>query len=221
LHAHTIGPDGQLLDRRRPERIPGAQNHPFALVAEQTRQLGDRRRLARAVNAHDHDHRRAGGGKGDRLFRLGQKFQKFGLDDLENIFHADDAGAMVGLDLFANRIRGARAHIGANEQGKQIAHKIVVDQSPLLLEQVADIGVQQLGGAFQASLEASQNPFRRSEWPRVALVRHGVRFVGGSLCRHGRLRGQGRVVALRGPRFALESVKESHRLSVLVCSRPS
>ena len=59
LAARALGPAGQLLDRRGPERVGRADQHGLAELALQVpRELADRRRLARAVDADGHDHRR-------------------------------------------------------------------------------------------------------------------------------------------------------------------
>ena len=58
LDAQSIGPDRELLDGGRAKRVARAEHDLFPLRAEQVGQLGDRRRLARAVDADDQDHRR-------------------------------------------------------------------------------------------------------------------------------------------------------------------
>ena len=60
LAAEPLAPDGQLLDGGRPEGVAGRHHHLLAFFLAAPGQLGDGRRLARAVDAGHHDHRRPG-----------------------------------------------------------------------------------------------------------------------------------------------------------------
>ena len=57
-HVDAARPDGELLDGRRAERVGGREQHPGAQRLEAPGELGDGRRLAGAVDAHDEDDRR-------------------------------------------------------------------------------------------------------------------------------------------------------------------
>ena len=57
LGPHALGPDLQLLDGRGPEGVPGGQHHRVPLLPQALRDLGDARRLPRAVYAQHQDHR--------------------------------------------------------------------------------------------------------------------------------------------------------------------
>ena len=62
----ALGPDLELLLRRRAERVRRADEHRAAVLAELLRELADRRRLAGSVDADDEDHARAGVEREDR-----------------------------------------------------------------------------------------------------------------------------------------------------------
>src|SRR5439155_7074543 len=58
LAAETLTPDGELLDRRRPERVAGGHHDFLTFFLTAACQLGDTRRFARAVDTGDHHDRR-------------------------------------------------------------------------------------------------------------------------------------------------------------------
>src|SRR5690606_32805963 len=109
LDAEAVGPDRELVDRGGTERVARAEQHRLALVAEVLAQLGDARRLARAVDADDEDHGRTLGrvanrpvglrpARGDALLEKRQDF--LGLADL--------AGLPAGADLVAQAVGRVR-----------------------------------------------------------------------------------------------------------------
>jgi len=60
----TVGPDLQLFGRARAERVGDRQQHAAAFRLEPLRELRDRCRLARAVDAeNEHDRRRLNGAR--------------------------------------------------------------------------------------------------------------------------------------------------------------
>ena len=59
VHPRPLGPDGELLRRRRPEGVPGAQQHLFALPLPPGGQLADGGGLAHPVHPDEQHH---GGG---------------------------------------------------------------------------------------------------------------------------------------------------------------
>ena len=58
LHADPASPQFQLLDRRRAERISGHQQRRQPVLLQPLRQLGDRGRLADAVDTDGKNHER-------------------------------------------------------------------------------------------------------------------------------------------------------------------
>ena len=91
-HAQPIAPNRELLDRRRPKRVAGAEHHFLALRLQQLGELGDRRRFAAAVHAADHDHRRPAFGEFDRRIVLRHQRQQLVLNRLEQLLAASPRG---------------------------------------------------------------------------------------------------------------------------------
>ena len=56
-------------------------------------------------------------------------------------------------DLVGDLLRRLDAHVGLDQRLEQLVEERVVDQPPLGLEEVADVGVQQLRGLLQTLLE--------------------------------------------------------------------
>ena len=56
LGAEPVGPHRELLDGRRSEGVAGPKHDALAFAGEDPRELRDRRRLPRAVDAGDEDH---------------------------------------------------------------------------------------------------------------------------------------------------------------------
>ena len=75
------------------------------------------------------------------------------LDVLQDLVHLHHAGAEAGADLVGDLLRGLDAHVGLDERFEELVDELVVDQLPLALEEVADVGVEELGGLLQTLLE--------------------------------------------------------------------
>src|SRR5205823_2889486 len=52
--------------------------------------------------------------------------------------------AIVGADPVANARGRPRAHIGLHQDCKQLAQKIFIDEPPLALEKIANVGIEQV-----------------------------------------------------------------------------
>jgi hypothetical protein len=114
-HADPLGPHLQLADRGGAERVAGDEHHLIILLLQQVRELGDRRRLARSVDADDEDHLRAR--ESLDLKRLGD-----GPEYLRHLVrhHGADAGLVYALvvalvlEPLAHPCSGGRAEIGGD-----------------------------------------------------------------------------------------------------------
>ena len=102
LDAQPIGPNRELLDGRRAERVARTEDDLLALRAKHLRQLGDRRCLARAVDANDENHRWPARRQLNRLLRLLQNLANLVFDAGQHIIHVHDASAKIGADAIAN-----------------------------------------------------------------------------------------------------------------------
>ena len=58
IGSRPLCPDLELLLRSGPKRVAGADENATPVLTQLLRQLADRRRLSRAVDAHDEDDRR-------------------------------------------------------------------------------------------------------------------------------------------------------------------
>ncbi len=124
----ALAPDLQLLDRGRPERVAGGEEHRFALIAVLFRQLADRRRLAAAVDPDDEDHEGP-----DR--RVDAQRLHHRLDQPDDL-HGERGAHLLGRDLLVeagspergDHLAGdADPHIAGDQQIFQLAERIVVE----------------------------------------------------------------------------------------------
>jgi hypothetical protein len=83
-----------------------------------------------------------------------------GADRVENDLGIDDAGPETLADIVDDRLGGGRAHVGADEDPTQLLEEVLVDEPPLPLEEVADVGPQYLVRLCQPGLEAVEEPAR-------------------------------------------------------------
>ena len=111
--AEPVRPDGQLLDGGGAERVGRAEHDRLALAEEHLAELGDRRGLARAVDAGDHDDRRPGGGEADRVGRLGHERLELRLDRRQHVFHLRHAAAVRRANLLDRLAGGLDAHVAS------------------------------------------------------------------------------------------------------------
>ncbi len=129
-------PDRELLPGRRPERVGRRQAHLLALSGEAFRELADRRRLARAVDAdHHHD---AGAVRRQMQQLVGSEHRDDLIAEQRNWV---GAGRVVRLDA-RHEIGGAlRPHVGLDQQVFELAPSSVAHAA---LEQRLDLGTQAL-----------------------------------------------------------------------------
>ena len=160
LGAEPVGPHRELLDGCRPEGVAGPENDALPFAGEDPRELRDRRRLSRSVDAGDQDHGRPGGGHGDSRLGVPQAGEELGADRVEDDLGIDDPGPKALADVGDDRLRGGRAHVGADEDPPQLLEEVLVDEPPLPLEEVADVGPQHLGRLCQPGLEAVKEAAR-------------------------------------------------------------
>src|SRR5437764_8295351 len=85
LAAEALTPDGELLDGRGPERVASGHHHFLAFFLAAAGQLGDARRLPRAVDARDHHQGRPGEIVVQTLLRRGEKLPELFLDKRLNV----------------------------------------------------------------------------------------------------------------------------------------
>ena len=126
LATDALTPDAQLLDGGGTKRIAGSHHHLFAVGLEAVGQLGNRRRLARAIDASHHDDGRPRG-------RLMQS--TVGADDqlLELLLHE---GLDVAADLLVEKSLthavhdfggGDGADVGQVEAFLQLGQEVLVN----------------------------------------------------------------------------------------------
>ena len=89
----------------------------------------------------------------DRIGRLGQDRLELGLDLLDDLVHLHDPGAEGGADFVGDFLRGLNAHVGLDKLFEEFVDELVVDQPPLALEEVADVGIEELSSLLQTLLE--------------------------------------------------------------------
>ena len=104
-----------------------------------------------------------------------------------NCSHRDDAGAEVGGDLLDDLLDGVVAHVGLEEHCPQFVEEGIVDQPALGLEEVADVGLEKLGGLLETLLEAIEKPMGRVEgWGfRVEVWQDAIFYGTGAVCETG------------------------------------
>ena len=126
LAAEPLAPDGQLLDGRGPEGVAGGHHHLLAVVLEALGQLGDRGRLARAVDAGDHDDGRPGGVEANAGLVGEQLLLELLLDE-----RLDVAGDLLVEERLADAIDdvggGAGADVGEVEALLQLGEEVLID----------------------------------------------------------------------------------------------
>ena len=104
-----------------------------------------------------------------------------------------DAGSKLGTDPVTNSRGRSRAHVSPHQNGEQFAQKIFINQPAFALEQIANVGVQQVMRFLE----------RRAKLAEPALLRRG--FWRGS--RRTPLPGPGRRLLRRFIRLLFESIE--------------
>ncbi len=75
------------------------------------------------------------------------------LDFFDRLRHFDDAGVELFADVVGDFLRRVDAHVDLDQLLKQVLAERIVDQPALRLEQVADVGAQQLFGLVETLCE--------------------------------------------------------------------
>ena len=83
--------DAELLDGGGPVDVGRDQEGPEALALEVAPQLRDARRLAGALEAQDHDHRRRPGGHREPVRGAAQQVDQLAVDDLHHLLARGEA----------------------------------------------------------------------------------------------------------------------------------
>ncbi len=65
-------------------------------------------------------------------------------------------GAELRADIGGDLAGRLRAHVGANQIAAQLFQERIIDQPTFAFEQVANVGLQELRGFFEALLEARE-----------------------------------------------------------------
>ncbi len=123
IHVRALGPDRELLDRGRAERVSGAHKGLLTRSFEEIRQLADGRRLAGAVDADNQRHLRMVPVRRGRLVHCVEDAPDLVLDEIAQAFAAVRARADGGDNLFG----GGDADVGGNQQLLERFDRIDVD----------------------------------------------------------------------------------------------
>ena len=83
-----------------------------------------------------------------------------GADRVEHDLGIDDPGPEALADVGDDGLCGGRPHVGADKDPTELLEEVLVDEPPLSLEQVADVGPQHLGRLRQPGLEAVEEAAR-------------------------------------------------------------
>ena len=162
----------QLLDRRGPEGVAGGEQHAIILLEEQVGELGDRRRLAGAVDADDEDHLRpregvdleAASATGARIFSSSSATisrTAYSLRPRSNRSPASRTRILAG---------GRRAEIGGDQRLLDLVERLLVERG--LGEQAGEIVAEPVGGLAEAGrepLEPGRSSLMRAFRPGVAF----------------------------------------------------
>ncbi len=89
----------------------------------------------------------------DWIGRLREHRLELDLDLLQHLLQHHDAGAKVRADLIGDFLRRLHPHVGLHERMEQFVDELVIDQLPFLLEEVADVGIEELRGLLKTLLE--------------------------------------------------------------------
>ena len=127
----AVGPDLQLLRRRRPEGVPRREKHPLALRGIEVGQLADRGGLAHPVDPDDQNHRRL-------ALRVKRPLGREGLDQqlLERTQRLGAGAQLLSLDplaqLFDQLFSGGKTGIGQHQLLEQLLVGVLVNPVGLL-----------------------------------------------------------------------------------------
>ena len=154
IHARPVGPDDELVDRRRAEGVRRAEQHLLALRLVHGRHFADRGRLARAVDADHQDH------GGDRhephvlaaVEQLGDDVLQLFLD-LARLFDLFAPDAL--LELLHHLHGGVDAHVAHDEDLLQLRIEVVL-KGIEGIEHVVDRAGHLVPGLRQAEVDLAE-----------------------------------------------------------------
>ena len=167
VDAGAVGPDLQLVDRRRTERVRSAQDDLASGGLEVVGHLADGRGLADAVDADDQDDRRSGQ-EVDGLV-LAEHVGDDLLDDFTDFRRVRDAGRLHPvLRLFDDLLRRHNTDVGHDEHFDEFLVEVLIDG----LEGAED--VVQVPGEVVAGLLHPAVHFSSEECHRFLLLRRCI-----------------------------------------------
>ena len=184
LDPQPIGPDRELLDGRGAERVAAPSTTFLPCERNMCASLAIDVVLPEPLTPTTRITVGPLAAKLDRLLRLREDAANLVLHAGQHVLHVNDASAKVGSDPVANATRRAGPHVGLHEDREQLAKKLVIDQPAFALEEIADVGVEDVARLLQ----------RRAEHAEQALLRRLLRRTRGGAplpCRSGTLAGVG------------------------------
>ena len=153
-----LGPDRQLVGGGGAEGVAGGQEDRLPLVLEPLGELGDRGRLARAVDPGDQVDRRLRRRDGQRARPgVGEQGLELALDERDQVLVGRPVGVRLA-DAVDDLVRGLHAHVGLDQLGFELVEEVLVD---LPAEPGAD--VEQPGRPGEALLESVEEILERHD----------------------------------------------------------
>ena len=168
VRAGPLGPGEELLARRGAEGVGGGEQHLLVRIDEMPGQLADARRLARAVDADDHDDRRPVLADGERPFERREQVLDASREQAPRrggVAHVGTRHARLQVVEQIARRRGAG--VGLQQGGLEVFVQLVADGR-------ADEG---FGDGRSRSLQAAPElgkPSGTIGWHLLRLGRTGV-----------------------------------------------
>ena len=153
-----LTPGLQLLDRRGAERIAGREHDRLAFADEAPRQLADRRRFTRTIDAdHENDER-------CRLFRHDERLcdrpqyreQLVAQPRAQGLDIAELVAGQPLLEVGDDALAGLDPHVGHHEQRLEFLERVLVDLAAR--RQVREIVGQPAIAAVQPRAQAFEEP---------------------------------------------------------------
>ena len=155
-HAGLLADDLQLLHRVGPLQVGGDQQRGVPLALEPQRELAGQRRLAGALQAGQHDHRRRVLGVGQPAGLAAEDGDQFLVDDLDDLLRRVQRGRDVGaggplLDLRDERADDRQRDVGLEQRDADLATgRVDVGRGqPTLAAQVGEDRGKPVGEGFE------------------------------------------------------------------------
>ncbi len=169
LAARPLRPALELLAGRRPERVRAGQQHAAPqLLAQVPRELADRRRLARAVDAHRHDHRRPGPDVDPRVADPRGRRQQLDQALAERLAALELPRGRLLLERLHDRCGRARADVGHDQRLLQAFPRLLVEHAE---QRRLDLRAERLAGLGHALAQAAEQPASLAPFPPAGAVR--------------------------------------------------